>query len=115
MNDHNPYTLDHIEVELSNIVEKKEVPQSGYIIKYKGQRLVMDSGKKLWTSPSAAKNALMCHFEWYKNKYSIPPTEKYVDPYGVERQNYDYSQIDSRKAEFRKKLLSYVEIVQLTE
>ena len=114
MNDYDPYTLDNIEVELSRIVEKKET-QSGYIIKYKGQRLVMDSGKKLWTSPSAAKNALMCHFEWYKTKYSMPPTEKYVGADGIVRQNYDYSQINSRKAEFRKKLLSYVEIVPLTE
>lgn len=114
MNAYDPYTLDHIEVELSRIVEKKET-QSGYIIKYKGQRLVMDSGKKLWTTASAAKNALMCQFENYKTKYSMPPTEKYLDPYGVERQNYDYSQIDSRKAEFRDKLLSCVEIVPLTE
>lgn len=109
----NPYTLDNIPAELEEMIEKKESPPLGYIIKYNGKRLVMSSGKKLWSTIGAAKNTLICHFNWYESKYSMPPTEKYVGADGIVRQHFDYSNIEPRKAEFRDKLFSLVEIVPL--
>lgn len=92
---YNPYTLDNIPVELEKMIVKKESKPSGYIIKYNGKRLVMNSGKKLWSTIGAAKLALLCHFNWYESKYS------------------NYGNSKSRKAEFRDKLFSLVEIVPL--
>ena len=110
---YDPYTLDNIPAELEKMIEKKESQPSGYIIKYNGKRLVMKSGKKLWSTIGAAKTALICHFNWYESKYSMPPTEKYVGADGIVRQDFDYRNTEPRKAEFRDKLFSLVEIVPL--
>lgn len=113
MTNQEPYTLECIEEELQRLYNRVEEKwDKTFVIKYKGKILTLDSGKWKWKTAAHAKNALHAHFNWYKNKYSIPPTDTYVDPYGVERQNYDYSNIEARTKEFREKLIDTVEIVE---
>ena len=111
----NLHTLQSIDDELERMsVESPSGETTSYIVRYKGKRLTMSSGKNVWTKEHHAKAAVRCHFEHLCTKYQYPPIAPYVDPTtGKEHANFDYSKPQERKKEFYDKLMSMVEIVEL--
>jgi hypothetical protein len=107
-------SLDELPALLEQLTsQQKEKKSRTFVVRYKDKNIVMKSGKSYWKALNHAKAAVLNHFSHQMRLYSYPPTEKYTDPYGVVRQNFDYSKAKERKEEFKQKLYSLVEFIEL--
>jgi hypothetical protein len=105
---------DVLDQMISNQKEKKA---KTYVAQYKGKNLIMRSGKSSWKQIGHAKSAILCHFNSLESNYVFEQIDPYIDSQGVMRNNYNYNKENQerREKEFREKLFSLIEIVELTQ
>jgi hypothetical protein len=109
-------TLDELPILLDEMISsQKEERSKTFVAKYKGENLIMRSGKSSWKAVGDVKLAVLNHFYYEEMNYKYHPTEKYIGVDGREHQSYDYSQAEKREKDFRAKLWELVEIVELKD
>ncbi len=82
-----------------------------YVAQYKGNNLILQSGKCSWRKIGHAKSAIRNHFAGEESNYVYYPDGKY-DASGKLNQ-INTNGAHGRYQEFRKKLFELIEIVEL--
>lgn len=102
-------TLDELPEILEKMVSsQKEKRKKTIVARYNGKNLITCSGKSSWRAVNHAKLAILNHFSTLEHRY--------VYPNGYSSGNApSYSERKERKRQFREKLYSLIEFVELVD
>lgn len=95
-------TLDDLPQILDQMISsQKEKRSKTYVAKYKGQNLIVRSGKSSWKKVNHAKAAVRLHFS--------------NEEHGFVYSGQDYGNYNARRKQFGEKLWELIEIVELKD
>ncbi len=100
-------TLDDLPQILDKMISsQKEKKSKTYVAKYKGQNLIVRSGKSSWKKVNHAKAAIVQHFYVEEKEFIYD---------GWLMGESSYKEAKQRKEEFRNKLWELIKIVELKD